>query len=61
MIRQLLRLCEELWIEDPACRLSSLNVKTQFKRHMEIVENNLTNSTNELQQILTPNDGPWTA
>ncbi|CAF3663380.1 unnamed protein product [Rotaria socialis] len=55
------RLCEELWIADPACRLGSLNIKKQLKNQMELVENSSSYVNVESQQQLTPNDGPWTA
>jgi hypothetical protein len=55
------RLCDELWIEDPACRLGSLNIKKQLKNQMELVENSSSSVNVESQQQLTPNDGPWTA
>ncbi|CAF5000336.1 unnamed protein product, partial [Rotaria sp. Silwood1] len=61
ILRHFVRLCEELWTEDPACRLSSLNVKKQLKNQMSLIENNLSNINNESQQQLTQNDGPWTA
>ncbi|CAF3885690.1 unnamed protein product [Rotaria sp. Silwood2] len=61
ILRHLVRLCEELWIEDPACRLSSLNVKKQLKNQMSLIENSLSNMNIESQQQLTQNDGPWTA
>ncbi|CAF2121541.1 unnamed protein product [Rotaria magnacalcarata] len=55
------RLCEELWIDDPACRLGSLNIKKQLKNQMELVENSSSYVNVEPQQQPTPNDGPWTA
>ncbi|CAF0798499.1 unnamed protein product [Rotaria sordida] len=61
ILRHLVRLCEELWFEDPACRLSSLNIKKQLKNQMSLIENNLSNINIESQQQLTQNDGPWTA
>ncbi|CAF1386804.1 unnamed protein product [Rotaria sordida] len=43
ILHYLVRLCGELWIEDRACRLSSLNVKKQLKTQMSLIENNLSN------------------
>ncbi|CAF3722073.1 unnamed protein product [Rotaria sp. Silwood1] len=60
ILHHLVRLCRELWIEDPACRLSSLNVKKQLKTQMSLIENNLSNINIESQQQLTQNDGRWT-
>ena len=55
------RLCEELWIEDPSCRLNSLNIKRQLKKQLELLENDRSNINIESQQQSTQNDGPWTA
>jgi hypothetical protein len=57
----MVRLCEELWIEDPTCRLNSLNIKKQLKKQLELLENDLSNINIESQQQSTQNDGPWTA
>ena len=54
-------MCEELWTEDPACRLNSLNVKKQLKNQLQLVENDSSYINVESQQQLTSNDGPWTA
>lgn len=53
-------LCEELWVEDPTCRLNSLNIKRQLKKQMELLENDLSNINIESQQQSTQNNGPWT-
>lgn len=61
ILRSIVNLCEELWIEDPTCRLNSLNIKRQLKKQLELSENDLSNINIESQQQSTPNDGPWTA
>jgi len=61
ILRSLVRLCEELWIEDPTCRLNSLNIKKQLKKQLELLENDPSNINIESQQQSTQNDGPWTA
>lgn len=53
-------LCEELWVEDPTCRLNSLNIKRQLKKQMDLLENDLSNINIESQQQSTQNNGPWT-
>jgi hypothetical protein len=60
ILRPIINLCEELWIEDPTCRLNSLNIKKKLKQ-LELLENDLSNINIESQQQSTPNDGPWTA
>ena len=54
-------MCEELWLEQPSCRLNSLNVKKQLKKQLELVENELSNTNVDSQQQSTQIDGPWTA
>jgi hypothetical protein len=61
VLREIVHLCEELWIEDPTCRRTSLNIKKQLKGLSESVENELSNINTESQQQPTQNDGPWTA
>jgi hypothetical protein len=61
ILRPIVNLCEELWIEDPTCRLNSLNIKKQLKKQLESLENDLSNINIESQQQSTQNDGPWTA
>ncbi len=48
-------LCQELWAENPACRPSSLYIKTQLKRRFESIDNKLSSIN-----IETRNDGPQT-
>lgn len=61
VLHQIARLCEELWIEDPACRLTSINVKKQLKAQVDLVEHELANTNTDSQQQSTANNGPWTA
>ncbi|CAF0943715.1 unnamed protein product [Adineta steineri] len=61
IVRPLVQLCEELWIEDPTCRLNSLNIKKQLKKQLELLENDLSYINIESQQQSTQNNGPWTA
>lgn len=61
ILQNITRICEELWIEDPTCRLSSLNVKTQLKLLSEVVEQDLSNINAASQQQTAQNGGPWTA
>lgn len=60
ILRSMLNLCEELWVEDPTCRLNSLNIKRQLKKQMDLLENDLSNVNIESQQQSTQNNGPWT-
>jgi hypothetical protein len=61
ILRSIVNLCEELWIEDPKCRLNSLNIKKELKNQLKSLENDLSNINIESQQQSPQNDGPWTA